>query len=669
MNPIKEIFTGGACNADEMTRGRGAQNPLTNFMQQLITGRGQVRQGMEGFYPEEQMMQHPAMIQRQMEDAWGAGREEHMHKMAMEEQMMRDMWEAEKLRLQEMNRQRMIAQHQAWQDARVQQQQQKIEGHAQDWIQNYTEQYQQEQMEKAFDQEETEFMDKQARDEVVKEAAGDMMDTMMNDPDPKFKNSQFLSFLSKLKTGEYSIEGKELVIDPTKAVAEPPKFESEEFKTDFNPELTKAWDQAQEEYDEETKNDDPFQHLYNEAWKLAQEGKTDESHKIMEQLDEEYKKVLEQMEKANLGGDEDIMGDVWAKAQDIEEHSLYRDIGPYEFTAGNPFTSDPNPLEKALVFISNGHTVNAILALEAHLQKNPADSQNWRVLGRLHQENDEDPKAVPCLLEASKIDPDHLDTQLSLGVSCTNTLDEMRGMTHLNRWLHLKYPMLNINPQIIPPEKLDGKVTTEEVKMYNQQLVDQFMRAKQLDPSDPGLHSALAVLFFIQRNYDASVDCFRQALAFDKLNYSLWNKLGATLAHLGRTPEAMEAYHRALDLKPNYVRVWVNLGIAHAFNGDYEEAARFYLNALSFNPNAMHLWSYLNSTFVSMERFDLIPKIARHDVRVFADEFDILTLDQLPIPEMAYNKAHMQYVVQQEAGDWAHEFNGGMPPQEAAPPS
>jgi len=45
----------------------------------------------------------------------------------------------------------------------------------------------------------------------------------------------------------------------------------------------------------------------------------------------------------------------------------------------------------------------------------------------------------------------------------------------------------------------------------------------------------------------------------------LWNKLGATLAHLGRADEAIEAYHKALDLKPNYVRVWVNLGIAHSF--------------------------------------------------------------------------------------------------------
>lgn len=75
----------------------------------------------------------------------------------------------------------------------------------------------------------------------------------------------------------------------------------------------------------------------------------------------------------------------------------------------------------------------------------------------------------------------------------------------------------------------------------------------------------MSVLHFIARDYDNSVILFREALKFDNSNYSLWNKLGATLAHLGRADEAIEAYHKALDLKPNYVRVWVNLGIAHAY--------------------------------------------------------------------------------------------------------
>jgi len=114
-----------------------------------------------------------------------------------------------------------------------------------------------------------------------------------------------------------------------------------------------------------------------------------------------------------------------------------------------------------------------------------------------------------------------------------------------------------------------------------------------LEPKDPDLLTSLAVLYFISRNYKASVELFNAALTYDPTNYSLWNKLGATLAHLGRTDEAMEAYHKALEYKPNYVRCWVNLGIAHAFKGEHKDAAELYLNALSMNPNAKHVWTYL----------------------------------------------------------------------------
>lgn len=80
--------------------------------------------------------------------------------------------------------------------------------------------------------------------------------------------------------------------------------------------------------------------------------------------------------------------------------------------------------------------------------------------------------------------------------------------------------------------------------------------------SSADAHVALGVLYNLSRDFDGAVEAFRVALQTRSSDYSLWNKLGATLANSGRSSEAIDAYQRALELKPNYMRAWVNMGIS-----------------------------------------------------------------------------------------------------------
>ncbi|EEP76708.1 peroxisomal targeting signal receptor [Uncinocarpus reesii 1704] len=134
-------------------------------------------------------------------------------------------------------------------------------------------------------------------------------------------------------------------------------------------------------------------------------------------------------------------------------------------------------------------------------------------------------------------------------------------------------------------------------------VTDLFIRAAQLSPQgehmDPDVQVGLGVLFYGAEEYDKAVDCFSAALASNESGTSnqeeqvhlLWNRLGATLANSGRSEEAIEAYEKALTVRPNFVRARYNLGVSCINIGCYPEAAQHLLGALAMHQAVDHLES------------------------------------------------------------------------------
>ena len=75
------------------------------------------------------------------------------------------------------------------------------------------------------------------------------------------------------------------------------------------------------------------------------------------------------------------------------------------------------------------------MCLEAEVQKNTPDTEAWRILGSLYQENDQDQNAILAFKQAHEVDPYDLDSLLAVGISATNELDEEAAKRHLHSWL------------------------------------------------------------------------------------------------------------------------------------------------------------------------------------------------------------------------------------------
>lgn len=90
-------------------------------------------------------------------------------------------------------------------------------------------------------------------------------------------------------------------------------------------------------------------------------------------------------------------------------------------------------------------------------------------------------------------------------------------------------------------------------------------------------------MFYANEEFDKTIDCFKAALSIRPDDAILWNRLGASLANSNRSEEAVDAYFKALQLKPTFVRARYNLGVSCINIGCYKEAAEHLLSGLSMH--------------------------------------------------------------------------------------
>lgn len=427
--------------------------------------------------------------------------------------------------------------------------------------------------------------------------AAQMVEMLRNSGNPKFANSQFVSFIDKVSKGDLQFK-ENTVVDR----------HGQEVDWDSLYDTEAATASVQDRNDLQT------------MWQASGESQVNLSGADTA-TPEEMEKIWQ--DAAMAGGDATDMRELWEAAGDsFEAETAYnqflnsnsfsgglQDMIPgsmrrseYELQENNPYRGNFDPLAEAIRLINEGRDKEALLALEAEVQKNPESSEGWRLLGQLYAELDQDVEAIQCLRKGHEVDPYNLDSLLALGVSCTNELDQLLALQYLRRWIenHEDHQALTHGLEM-PPEF--------DFEAWRRQVTDLFKQAAVNNPTDADVFISLGVMENINRNYPAAVSALATACRLKPDDHTVWNKLGATLANSGESQGAITAYHQGLSLKPNYARSWSNLAIAHANLGEFTDAARFYLSSLVLNPQAKHIWNFLHSAAINMESHDEVIRL------------------------------------------------------------
>ncbi|KAK9269668.1 hypothetical protein L1049_001446 [Liquidambar formosana] len=432
--------------------------------------------------------------------------------------------------------------------------------------------------------------------------------TLAQNDDPKFQNSKFLQFVSKMSRGELIIDDNQ--VKPTTLPA--PGDWASEYQQQYD---GLSW-ADRFVHDELSHGPDRWVNEFTTA--REQHGSADdqwvnEFSKL--QIHDWVEEFGNQVGDGTLG---EKSADNWANAYDeyLNEEVAAKQRsntsrGVYEFSDMNPYVGHPNPLKEGQELFRKGLLSEAVLALEAEVLKNPENAEGWRLLGIAHAENDDDQQAIASMMRAQEVDPTNLEVLLALGVSHTNELEQAAALKYLYSWLrhHPKYGTL------APPEMSDS--------LYYADVSRLFKEAAQMSPEDADVHIVLGVLYNLSREYDEAIASFQTALKLKPRDYSLWNKLGATQANSVQSSDAILAYQQALDLKPNYVRAWANMGISYANQGMYEESIRYYVRALTMNPKADNAWQYLRISLSCASRNDMLEACDSRNLDFLQKEFPL----------------------------------------------
>ncbi|NGP75098.1 protein kinase [Balneolaceae bacterium YR4-1] len=123
-----------------------------------------------------------------------------------------------------------------------------------------------------------------------------------------------------------------------------------------------------------------------------------------------------------------------------------------------------------------------------------------------------------------------------------------------------------------------------------------YHKAIEMKPDYWAGYSELGVFYYQNGKFEKAADQFRIVTELTPKNASAFRNLGGIYYYLGREEEAIKAFHKSVEIEPNY-GAYSNLATLYYSNEEFNEAAGMYSKALELNDNDYRVWSYLASAY------------------------------------------------------------------------
>jgi len=150
--------------------------------------------------------------------------------------------------------------------------------------------------------------------------------------------------------------------------------------------------------------------------------------------------------------------------------------------------------------------------------------------------------------------------------------------------------ILNDNPLLI--EKRDGDLLQVQILMPRKDL------------EEATLHERRGDSFFARKIYEEAIVEYGKAVALDRYNASVLNRLGLVYHQSQKLAEAERYYREALKQNPYFIEVLNNLGTVEYVRKNYDRALEQYERALKIRPESPTILLNMGACLFDMKRYD-----------------------------------------------------------------
>jgi len=117
-------------------------------------------------------------------------------------------------------------------------------------------------------------------------------------------------------------------------------------------------------------------------------------------------------------------------------------------------------------------------------------------------------------------------------------------------------------------------------------------------------HTKRADIFVARKMYEDAVVEYKRALAIDRYDSAVANRLGIAYHNLHKYRDSEQQYREALRLRPNQVDTMNNLAVIDYIRGDFEAALSRYKSVLKLKPDAVTALRNMGACLFAMERWE-----------------------------------------------------------------